>query len=124
MNVSGFTWAGVPTKDFQATVRFFKEVMGLPLGFQDDDAGYAVFKPPSGQLFAVVGPNYEHSDRHEFPAVGFEVSDVREARRELEAAGIEFISGFNEGEDGAVWTHFLGPDGYLYGLWRSGSGGK
>jgi catechol 2,3-dioxygenase-like lactoylglutathione lyase family enzyme len=120
MQVLGYTWAGVRTKDFQETVRFFSEGMGLPLGFQNDAHGVAIFSLPSGQVFEVVGPNYEHYDRHECPAIGFEVPDIREARREMEALGMEFVSGFTEGEGGAVWTHFRGPDGFLYGLQQRG----
>ena len=124
MQVSGFTWAGVRTKDFQGTVRFFSERMGLPVGFQDDAKGVAVFSLPSGQMLEVFGPSYEHYDRHECPAIGFEVSDIREARRELEAAGMEFVSGLTEAEGGAAWTHFRGPDGFLYALQQHGSGGS
>lgn len=123
MQVSGFTWAGVRTEDFGATVGFFEERMGLALAFRDDAAGYAVFRLPSGQVFEVFAPSYEHYDRHDCPAIGFEVSDIRRARQELEAAGAEFVSGLTEHESGAMWTHFRGPDGFLYGLQQHGSEG-
>ncbi len=122
MQVSGFMWAGVRTESFGTTLGFFEKQMGLALASRDDEAGYAVFTLPSGQTFEVFAPGYEHYDRHECPAIGFEVSDIRQARQELEAAGAEFVSGFTEHESGAMWTHFRGPDGYLYGLQQRGPG--
>jgi hypothetical protein len=39
---------------------------------------------------------------------------VREARADLEAAGISFLSPVEESDDGAAWSHFRGPDGNVY----------
>ena len=49
------------------------------------------------------------------PVPLFEVDDVRAARRELEAAGIEIVG--TAGRDSAwEWIHFRAPDGNLYEL--------
>ena len=116
MRISGFNWSGVRTNHFEDTIRFFSNDMQLPLNFRDDSRQVAIFCPNPNQVFEIVGPNYEHFERHEFPAIGFEVDDIRSARQELEQAGTKFISEFTEAEDGTTWTHFRGPDGILYGL--------
>lgn len=118
MQVSGCSWAGVRTVDFQAAIRFFAEVIGLPLTRRDDASGYAVFRLPSGQVFEVFSPKSEWYRFHICPVLGFNVPDVWAARKELESKGVEFVTGVTEQENGAQWTYFRGPDGYLYELCR------
>jgi hypothetical protein len=43
------------------------------------------------------------------------VDDIRVARAELDAAGIELIGGLEEDAEWE-WLHFRGPDGNLYEL--------
>jgi len=118
MHISAYSWAGIRTTDFAATVRFFAEVLGLPLTLRDDDNEFAHFWLPSGQLLEIFGPKSEFYALHACPVLGFEVADVRAARQELETQGVEFVTRLFEMDDGAAWTYFRGPDGYLYELWR------
>jgi len=39
---------------------------------------------------------------------------VREARADLEAAGISFLGSVHESANGGAWSHFRGPDGNVY----------
>jgi predicted enzyme related to lactoylglutathione lyase len=118
MHISAYSWAGIRTADFVATVRFFAETLGLPLGSRDDTSEVALFMLPSGQLFEIFGPKNEFYALHACPVFGFEVADVRAARQELETQGVEFVTRLFEMDDGAAWTYFRGPDGCLYELWR------
>ena len=116
MQISGYSWAGVRTHDFEETISFFTEVLELPLARTDDDT--AVFRMASGQVFEVFGPNSRWYEFHACPVMEFQVEDVRAARKELETAGVEFVDEVTEQENGAQWTCFRGPDGYLYELQR------
>ncbi|HLZ70839.1 MAG TPA: VOC family protein [Dehalococcoidia bacterium] len=130
MEVQRIRWAGVRTHDFASTVRFFSEVMGLSPNQTDTTRMAAGFRLPSGQQFEVFGPASRYFPLHGCPVLGFEVDDVHAARRELEAAGVEFVSEVIEEPSGEAWTYFRGPDGVLYELtqpergwppWRTGT---
>jgi catechol 2,3-dioxygenase-like lactoylglutathione lyase family enzyme len=104
---------GVPTQNFAETVAFFCDVLSLEA--ERRDAAFAVLRLPSGEAVEVFGP--EIAGARQFatgPVVGFEVEDVREARGEMEAKGVEFLGLVHEGDPGAAWSHFRGPDGKIY----------
>lgn len=119
MSISGFSWVGIATEDFEATIRFLTEKLGLPLTGRAEDAEVAHFLLPSGQLFEVFGPGVVDVHTTSCPVVGFDVEDVRTAREELAQRGVEFVTEVEEAEDGASWVYFRSPDGQLYQLQRS-----
>ena len=121
MRISAYSWAGVPTADFAAAMRFFGEVLGLPLAGRDEARDFAVFRLPSGQLLEVFGPREAWHRFLTGPVLGFEVEDVRAARRDLEVQGVEFVTDVMDWGGGAASTYFRGPDGHLYELWRPGA---
>ena len=116
MEVLAYRWVGVRTLHFDATVRFFRDVLGLPLAEHDATATAAGFRLPSGQQFEVFGSASRYYPLHACPVVGFEVPDIHTARAELEAAGVEFASEVVSTPMGESWTYFRGPDGFLYEL--------
>jgi catechol 2,3-dioxygenase-like lactoylglutathione lyase family enzyme len=118
MQTSGFTWAGAKTEDFAGTVRFFSDVLGLPLSRRDDTAEWAVFDLPSGQRLEVFGPKDGQHDFMQCPVFGFEVEDVWSARKELESKGVEFVTEVKEWAAGLASAYFRGPDGHLYEVWQ------
>ena len=115
MRVLSIHWLGTPTERYAETVAFAKDVLGLSLRFEKDD--FAVFATENGDVFEVFGPK-GIADGHEFmvaPVAGFEVEDVADARREMEAKHIRFIGPVHDGASSA-WSHFYGPDGHVYEL--------
>ena len=82
MRILGYSWVGIVTEDFEGTIRFFTEKLGLPLTRREDEAQFAHPRLPSGQLFEVFGPKKEYAGVHRSscPVVGFEVEDVEAAR--------------------------------------------
>ena len=116
MRVLGYTWAGVRTADLNAATRFFRDVLGLSPTHECQ--GLTQFEMPSGQLFEVFGPENRYHELHACPVLAFQVEDLREARREMELRGVEFITDVC-GSGSEVWTYFRGPDGYLYELWQT-----
>jgi catechol 2,3-dioxygenase-like lactoylglutathione lyase family enzyme len=114
VKVKGIVWVGTATEQFDETVRFFSEVLGLERFHEREDV--SVLRLEGGEWIEVFGPrdpHYREFDRG--LAVEFLVDDVAEARAELEALGIEFLIE-NHGWGDYVWTHFRGPDGNVYGL--------
>jgi catechol 2,3-dioxygenase-like lactoylglutathione lyase family enzyme len=119
MNIGSYSWAGAPTDDFDETMRFFEEVLGFHVVVRDDETDFGMFRMPSGQVFEVFGPKSDEHGYLKMPAVGFDVEDVRQAREELEAQGIEFVTDILTIPSGKVsWTYFVGPDGFLYEIWQ------
>ncbi len=116
MRVLGYTWAGVRTSDLKSTARFFADTLCLPVVHEGKDL--VQFEMPSGQLFEVFGPENRYYRLHACPVLGFQVDDVRQARTELAARGVQFETDV-EGDQSEAWTYFRGPDGYLYELWQT-----
>jgi catechol 2,3-dioxygenase-like lactoylglutathione lyase family enzyme len=106
MRVLGYTWAGVRTADLKSTTRFFTDVLGL--NCVEESRGLAQFELPSGQLFEVFGSENRYYQFHAYPVVGFQVESVREAKKELESHGTEFITDMF-GDDSEAWVYFRGP---------------
>lgn len=116
MHVLGYTWAGVRTADLKPAARFFANVLGFsPI---HESGSFVQFEMPSGQLFEVFGPESRFYKLHSCPVLAFQVEDVREARKELESRGIEFVTDI-EGNESEAWFYFRDPDGYIYELWQT-----
>src|SRR5919107_3777377 len=113
MKARGLVWLGTRTRNFDETVRFFGDTLGLRKSHEEPD--FTVFRLPNGDTVEVFCPG---DTGHEYfgsgPVAGFLVDDVKEARADLEAAGISFLSPVRESHDGAAWSHFWGPDGNVY----------
>jgi catechol 2,3-dioxygenase-like lactoylglutathione lyase family enzyme len=116
MRALGYTWTGVRSNDVKSTVRFFAETLGFSIVEQREDL--AQLETPSGQVFEVFGPNSRYYSFHACPVLGFQVEDVRAARRELESTGVQFVTQVF-GDELEAWTYFRGPDNYLYELWQT-----
>jgi catechol 2,3-dioxygenase-like lactoylglutathione lyase family enzyme len=116
MRVLGYTWAGVRSSDLKSTVSFFGDTLGLSLIEQHESL--AQFEMPSGQLFEVFGSKSRYYQLHACPVLGFQVEDVRAARRELESAGVEFVTDVF-GDESEAWTYFRDPDSHIYELWQT-----
>ena len=113
MKAKGLVWLGTRTRNFDDTVRFFGDTLGLRKSHEESD--FAVFRLPNGDKVEVFGPgDREHGHFDTGPVAGFLVDDVRRARADLESAGISFFGPVHEAHDGGSWSHFRGPDGNIY----------
>jgi catechol 2,3-dioxygenase-like lactoylglutathione lyase family enzyme len=106
-------WLGTRTENFQSTVDFFQEILGLRL--QLDLPGFRVLKLPDGSKVEVFGPESD-VNRHftTGPVAGFLVDDVKAAAGELQSNGIEILLLTEQDESGNAWVHFRAPDGNIY----------
>ena len=128
MKVKRICFLGTRTRNFDATSRFFRDVLGLGVGHAQP--GWSVFQLPSGRgdFVEVFGP--EHDNASLFPAevlegivVAFAVDNIVDARVELAAAEeVELIGDlvwaselFDDTRmEGFGWFFFRGPDRNVY----------
>jgi predicted enzyme related to lactoylglutathione lyase len=114
MRVLGVVWVGTRTDAFDATVAFFRDVLGVPMEVIAPDFGWSRM-PDSSQL-EVFGPaDEEHGHFSTGPVPEFLVEDLPAALAELRAAGVEIL-GEPHVEGSSGWLHFRAPDGNVYGL--------
>jgi catechol 2,3-dioxygenase-like lactoylglutathione lyase family enzyme len=111
MKVKGFSWVGVSTDDFDRSLVFFRDVLGLDVWVQGD--GQAILKAESGQQLEIFGKDEREKRLTAWPVVAFEVDDIDAARTELVSAGIELI-GETQTWNGFAWQYFRSPDGHIF----------
>jgi predicted enzyme related to lactoylglutathione lyase len=115
LTITGVDFIAVPATDFDASVAFYKDTLGLQpvkrwgampgAEFQAGNLTIAVMEPTAfGQTFAP----------HGLP-IALQVDDVAEARAELEARGVAFLG--ESFDSGVCWqAMFQDPAGNLLGL--------
>ncbi len=113
MQVLRLSWVGTRTDAYEPTVRFFREVLRLPV--IEDPGDFTVLEVPDGSTVEVFGPDSAWNRHLTSPVAGFQVADLTEAERELRDAGAEIVLPPTGGPDRS-WLHFRAPDGHLYEL--------
>jgi catechol 2,3-dioxygenase-like lactoylglutathione lyase family enzyme len=112
MQIIKLAWVGTRTDNFESTVEFFQDILGLRLDF--DLPGFRVLKLPDGSKVEVFGADTDMNSHFTTgPVVGFLVDDVAAAAGELRARGVEILHAV-EDESGNAWVHFRAPDGNIY----------
>ena len=114
MKVLGLVWVGVRTAEFDRTLEFFRDVLGVPLTEVSEGFGWS--RMPNTSQLEIFGPeDRDHTHFTTGPVPEFLVDDLGAAADELRAAGVELL-----GEVGGTaeegWLHFRAPDGNVYGL--------
>lgn len=90
--ITGVDFVTVPTDDFDASFRFYGEVLGLPFLKRWGDLPAAEFQ--AGNLtIAIMDPSaFGQEFRPHAVPIALQVADVAAARAELEAAGVAFVA--------------------------------
>jgi catechol 2,3-dioxygenase-like lactoylglutathione lyase family enzyme len=120
VRVKRIAWLGTRTEKFDETTAFFRDMLGLALGYEEP--GFAMFALPEADRDYVEVFSADRKDLATFyttgPVVGLLVDDVVEARRELGDAGVELLDDIQSPESmaGYCWFHFRGPDGNVYAV--------
>ena len=113
MKAKGLNWLGTRTDRYEEMIGFLHDVLGLEVRHKGED--FAILELQDGTHVEVFGPGEkEHTFITTGPVVGFKVDDVRAARKEMEAAGVEFLDAEVQTFKDSSWTHFRGPDGNVY----------
>jgi predicted enzyme related to lactoylglutathione lyase len=113
MQVLRLYWLGIRTTEHDATVGFFRDVLGLAAEPLEPD--FTVLRVPDGSTVEVFGPASDYNRHLTCPVAGFLVADLPAAAAELTQAGAEIVLPIQQGDTGS-WLHFRGPDGHLYEL--------
>jgi catechol 2,3-dioxygenase-like lactoylglutathione lyase family enzyme len=111
MKVKGFSWVGVATDDFDRSIRFFRDLLGLEVWVQGEEQ--AILKTPTGQQLEIFGTGEQEKELTASPVIAFEVDDIEAACQELRDAGIELIGEIGRW-NGFAWQYFRSPDGHIF----------
>ncbi len=111
MRVKSFSWVGIATDDFQRSMSFFRDLLGLEVWVQGDEQ--AILKTGAGQQLEIFGRDEREKQLTASPVIAFEVDDLEAAREELRAAGIELIGDIGRW-NGFTWQYFRSPEGYIF----------
>ena len=120
MKVRRLCWLGVRTEAFDETTAFFRDVLGLPMDYEE--SGFSMFALPDADrdFVEVFSPARQDlaTSYTTAPVVGLLVDDIVEAREELAAAGVELIDEIQSAGtlDGYRYFHLRGPDGNVYAM--------
>lgn len=122
MMVKGIHWLGVCAADWDATVSFYRDVLGLTVrneGIQSDprDAGapFIELAAANGDFVEVFGRDLADRGLFKVPMIGFLVDDVGAARAEMEKKGGVFLGPVGRGSQWE-WSYFRTPDGHVHQL--------
>jgi hypothetical protein len=97
---------------FDATVALYRDVLRLEPFVEEAAAVW--FRAADGSQIHVYGPgDIDHDFFRAGPVVGLVVDDFDAARAAMVGAGIEFV-GDPQRAGGAIWNHYVGPDGSVY----------
>jgi catechol 2,3-dioxygenase-like lactoylglutathione lyase family enzyme len=113
VRVLALLWVGIPARQHDAMVGLFRDVLGLRVELVEP--GTTELSLPDGDRVQVFAPGHHYFGLFDRPVALFEVDDVRAARDELVAAGVEIV-GELERDSSWEWLHFRAPDGNLYDL--------
>ena len=119
--LGGITWIGVCTENFEESVAFFKNVMGLRVvqeGIPWVDlqyAKYCVFDAGNNVMFELLQPTPAITGRYSGPVVSFTVDDLDAAMSEMQGRA-EFITPVIDDKATWRWIYFRAPDGNIYQL--------
>jgi hypothetical protein len=114
MRTIGLSWIGTRTTAFDETVRFFREVVRLPVGAERPS--FVRLDLPDGgsiEVFRPGGPD-DHAYFTTGPVAGIQVEGFDSARAQLVHAGTPLIGEIGGTVGHYRWQHFRAPDGAVY----------
>jgi predicted enzyme related to lactoylglutathione lyase len=90
--ITGVDFVAVPTDDFEASVAFYGETLGLPLTARYGQMPGAEFQAGNLTLAVMQTDAFGGQFRPNAMPIALQVDDVEAARRQLEAAGVKFVT--------------------------------
>ncbi len=107
--ITGVDFVSVPTNDFDASVHFYGEVLGLPLTARYGRMPGAEFETGNLTLAVMEVEKFGLEFRRGGGAIALRVDDVETAKAELESRGVTFAGGVDSGV--CHQAYFADPDG-------------
>jgi catechol 2,3-dioxygenase-like lactoylglutathione lyase family enzyme len=107
-------WVGVVVEDLEAARRFYRDVLGLRE--LDTTEEWVEFDLGEGRILELLRLDPQTPQYAELGyRVGFVVEDIRAAAEELEARGVERISGIEGGAGSSqFWCYFRDGAGNIF----------
>jgi predicted enzyme related to lactoylglutathione lyase len=90
--VTGVDFVVVPTNDFEASCRFYEEVLGLPFVKRYGQMPGAEYQAGNLTLAVLQNEAFGQSFSPNSMPIALQVADVAAAREQLEAKGVEFVT--------------------------------
>ena len=90
--VTGVDFVAVPTDDFDASFRFYGEVLGLPCIDRYEQAPGAEFQAGNLTLSVLQNDAFGQAFTPNSMPIALQVADVEAARQQLLAAGVRFTT--------------------------------
>jgi catechol 2,3-dioxygenase-like lactoylglutathione lyase family enzyme len=119
MMVKGIRWVGVCAADWDKTVAFYCDVLGIPIRSQGllsvgpGNVRCAELALPNGDFIEIFDEKLPERDLFGAPVVGFLVEDVAAARSAMEGQGVPFLGPVYRGLNWE-WSYFRSPEGHVY----------
>ena len=105
-------FVGVRTGALEAMTALYRDLLGAER--LDAEPRTARFRTGDGATLELyAADDADHDFFGSGPVVGFRVDDFDATRTRMAAAGIAFV-GEPQRAGGAIWNHFVAPDGNLY----------
>ena len=120
--VQSIRFVGVRTDALAAMSSLYGELLGAEVVSLGD--GAARFRAADGtsiEVYAADDPDHDFFGTG--PVVGFRVEDFAGVRARMVAAGIAFV-GEPQRDGGAIWNHFVAPDGNVYEIIGADASGE
>ncbi len=114
MKALRLAWLGIPSDDYDETVRLFRDVLGLEVVFEEERT--IELELPAGERIQVFAPGHVYQERFaETGAVPLvEVDDLPEAESRLREAGMEILA--RESDSSWDWLELRAADGKRYSV--------
>lgn len=90
--ITGVDFVSVPTDDFEASVHFYGEVLGLPCTARYGERPGAEFQAGDLTLAVMQNDAFGQTFSPNSMPIALHVADVDAARAQLEAAGVTFVT--------------------------------
>lgn len=106
-------------RDWERSLEFYSETLGMPIVFSGPDAGWAELDTGAAHLaLERVSPDDEESAElvGRFVAASLRVDDIETTYRELRSRGVEFLSEPEAQPWGGTLAHFRDLDGNVLTL--------
>lgn len=118
--ITGFDWMLSCTTQFEPTVAFVRDILGLeivargPARIDTHFSRFAYATLPDGGTLEVVEPANSAGHLRGKQILCLTVHDVAQAKQELERRGAVLASGVFDNGVGLGWFYVRAPDGNLY----------
>jgi catechol 2,3-dioxygenase-like lactoylglutathione lyase family enzyme len=113
MKVKSFSWVGISTDDFERSMRFYRDLLGMEVWVKGEEQ--AILTTASGQQLEIFGRDEREKQLTAAPVVALEVDDLDAACAELRAAEVELL-GETGRWNGFAWQYFRSPEGHIFEL--------